>query len=66
VGDVYVGFFLPDYTAYEEMLSIFKRLVPIPNALKAKRRKRLAALKGLCWKGCLSVKKSLEWNKIVC
>jgi len=33
-----VGFFLPDYTAYEEMLSIFKRLVPIPNALKAKNR----------------------------
>jgi aspartate/methionine/tyrosine aminotransferase len=37
-SDVYVGFFLPDYTAYEEMLSIFKRLVPIPNALKAKNR----------------------------
>eukprot|EP01112_Ceratiomyxa_fruticulosa_P008191 TRINITY_DN2115_c0_g3_i1.p1 TRINITY_DN2115_c0_g3~~TRINITY_DN2115_c0_g3_i1.p1 ORF type:complete len:507 (-),score=109.91 TRINITY_DN2115_c0_g3_i1:44-1564(-) len=31
-GDVNVGFFLPEYTAYEEMLYVFKRVVPIPSS----------------------------------
>jgi len=29
---VNVGFFLPEYTAYEEMLYMFKRFVPIPTS----------------------------------
>ncbi|KAI8069238.1 pyridoxal phosphate-dependent transferase [Gongronella butleri] len=33
ISDVQVGYFLPEYTAYEQMLSIFKRFVPIPTAL---------------------------------
>ncbi|KAJ3037387.1 hypothetical protein HDV00_001753 [Rhizophlyctis rosea] len=33
IGDANVGFFLPDYTAYEQLLSIFKRFVPIPTPL---------------------------------
>lgn len=33
IGDVNVGYFLPEYTAYEQMLSVFKRFVPIPTAL---------------------------------
>ncbi|KAI9303037.1 aminotransferase [Cunninghamella echinulata] len=33
IGDVQVGYFLPEYTAYEQMLSIFKRFVPIPTPL---------------------------------
>ncbi|KAI9595662.1 pyridoxal phosphate-dependent transferase [Syncephalis fuscata] len=33
IGDVNVGYFLPEYTAYEQMLSIFKRFVPIPSVL---------------------------------
>ncbi|KAG1472422.1 hypothetical protein G6F56_001549 [Rhizopus delemar] len=33
IGDVNVGYFLPEYTAYEQMLSIFKRFVPIPTTL---------------------------------
>lgn len=36
IGSVYVGFFLPEYTAYEEMLAIFKKFVAIPHALEAK------------------------------
>jgi len=35
VGDVYVGYQVPEYTTYSEVLSVFKRLVPIPTALKA-------------------------------
>lgn len=34
IGDVNVGYFLPEYTAYEQMLSVFKRFVPIPTALE--------------------------------
>jgi len=34
IGDVYTGYQIPDYTAYSEMLSVFKRLIPIPTALK--------------------------------
>ncbi|KAI8097165.1 aminotransferase [Halteromyces radiatus] len=33
IADVEVGYFLPEYTAYEQMLSIFKRFVPIPTSL---------------------------------
>ena len=33
VGDVNVGDFLPEYTAYEQMPSVFRRLVPIPTPL---------------------------------
>lgn len=35
VGEVYVGYQLPEYTAYDQMLSVFRRLVPIPSALAA-------------------------------
>ncbi|KAG8980650.1 hypothetical protein FRB90_007576, partial [Tulasnella sp. 427] len=31
----YTGYQIPDYSAYSEMLGVFKRLVPIPTALKA-------------------------------
>ncbi|KAF7731536.1 hypothetical protein EC973_009300 [Apophysomyces ossiformis] len=34
IGDINVGYFLPEYTAYEQMLSIFKRFVPIPTTLE--------------------------------
>lgn len=33
VGDVYCSYHVPDYTAYDQVLSAFKRLVPIPTAL---------------------------------
>lgn len=32
IGDVNVGYFLPEYTAYEEMLTVFKHFVPIPTS----------------------------------
>ncbi|KAL0089178.1 pyridoxal phosphate-dependent transferase [Phycomyces blakesleeanus] len=34
IGDVNVGYFLPEYTAYEQMLSVFKKFVPIPTTLE--------------------------------
>ncbi|KAI8581856.1 hypothetical protein K450DRAFT_229562 [Umbelopsis ramanniana AG] len=34
IGDIVVGHFLPEYTAYEQMLGIFKRFVPIPTVLE--------------------------------
>lgn len=34
LGQVHLGHFLPDYTAYEELLDLFRRFVPIPIALR--------------------------------
>lgn len=33
IGQINLGHFLPDYTAYEELLDIFRRFIPIPIAL---------------------------------
>lgn len=30
IGNVHLGHFLPDYTAYEELLDVFRRFTPIP------------------------------------
>ncbi|KAI9494867.1 aminotransferase [Zychaea mexicana] len=38
IDDINVGYFLPEYTAYESMLSVFKRFVPIPTTLEAETR----------------------------
>ncbi|KAI9321812.1 aminotransferase [Dichotomocladium elegans] len=38
IGDINVGYFLPEYTAYEQMLSVFKRFVPIPTTLDEESR----------------------------
>ncbi len=35
LGNVHLGHLLPDYTAYEELLDIFKAFVPIPIVLNA-------------------------------
>ncbi|MEM1026173.1 MAG: pyridoxal phosphate-dependent aminotransferase [Myxococcota bacterium] len=37
LGSVNLGHFLPDYTAYEELLEIFRLFTPIPIALDPKR-----------------------------
>ncbi|KAG1891450.1 pyridoxal phosphate-dependent transferase [Suillus subluteus] len=34
IGDVYCSYQVPDYTAYDQVLSAFKRLVPVPTACK--------------------------------
>ncbi|PSR83034.1 hypothetical protein PHLCEN_2v5838 [Hermanssonia centrifuga] len=34
VGDVYCSYQIPDYTAYDQMLGAFKRLVPVPTAYR--------------------------------
>ena len=34
LGNINMGHFLPDYTAYEELLSIFKAFIPIPILLE--------------------------------
>src|SRR3984957_20476441 len=46
-GDINMGHFIPDYTAYEELLSVFKAFTPIPILLEAKNGYKipLAALK---------------------
>ncbi|KAF9527035.1 pyridoxal phosphate-dependent transferase [Crepidotus variabilis] len=36
IGDVYTSYQVPDYTAYDQVLSAFKRLVPVPTALDPK------------------------------
>ncbi|KZT26633.1 PLP-dependent transferase [Neolentinus lepideus HHB14362 ss-1] len=33
IGDVYCSYQVPDYTAYDQVLSAFRRLVPVPTAL---------------------------------
>ncbi|RUS21376.1 pyridoxal phosphate-dependent transferase [Endogone sp. FLAS-F59071] len=38
IGNVNVGYFLPEYTAYEQMLSVFKKFVPIPTTLEEENR----------------------------
>jgi aspartate/methionine/tyrosine aminotransferase len=35
LGDINMGHFIPDYTAYEELLSVFKAFTPIPILLDA-------------------------------
>lgn len=37
LGNINLGHFLPDYTAYEELLEIFKAFTPIPIALEGER-----------------------------
>jgi len=41
VGDVYTSYQIPDYTAYDQVLSAFKRLVPVPTALDPKSKYKL-------------------------
>ncbi|KAK8858536.1 hypothetical protein IAR55_002763 [Kwoniella newhampshirensis] len=41
IGDVYCGYQIPEYTTYSEVLSVFKRLIPIPTALHAKDKYKL-------------------------
>ncbi|RDB21198.1 Aspartate aminotransferase [Hypsizygus marmoreus] len=41
IGDVYTSYQIPDYTAYDQVLSAFKRLVPVPTALDAKSKYKL-------------------------
>ena len=36
LGNAYLGFFVPDYTAYNEMLSLFKNFAAIPIPLEKK------------------------------
>lgn len=36
IGPVHLGHFLPDYTAYEELLDVFRRFLPIPILLEPK------------------------------
>ncbi|MCA9927294.1 MAG: pyridoxal phosphate-dependent aminotransferase [Anaerolineales bacterium] len=38
LGNINMGHFLPDYTAYEELLSVFKAFIPIPILLDPDRR----------------------------
>ncbi|MFO7181829.1 MAG: pyridoxal phosphate-dependent aminotransferase [Pseudomonadota bacterium] len=37
IGQIHLGHFLPDYTAYEELLEVFRRFTPIPILLDPER-----------------------------
>jgi len=37
IGQIHLGHFIPDYTAYEELLDIFRRFTPIPILLDPER-----------------------------
>ncbi|KAJ8507496.1 hypothetical protein ONZ45_g10154 [Pleurotus djamor] len=41
VGDVYCSYQIPDYTAYDQVLGAFKRLVPVPTVLEPQAKYRL-------------------------
>jgi aspartate/methionine/tyrosine aminotransferase len=41
VGNVFTSYQVPDYTAYDQVLSAFKRLVPVPTALEQENAYRL-------------------------
>jgi aspartate/methionine/tyrosine aminotransferase len=43
LGSIHLGHFLPDYTAYEELLDIFRELVPMPILLPRQDGFRLPA-----------------------
>src|SRR6185436_19612205 len=42
LGNINMGHFIPDYTAYEELLSVFKAFSPIPILLDAENGYRIA------------------------
>ncbi len=42
LGDINMGHFIPDYTAYEELLSVFKAFTPIPILLRAESGYKIA------------------------
>src|SRR5471030_2363993 len=42
LGNINMGHFIPDYTAYEELLSVFKAFTPIPILLDAEANYRIA------------------------
>ena len=42
LGDINMGHFIPDYTAYEELLSVFKAFTPIPILLRAEHGYKIA------------------------
>ena len=42
LGNINMGHFIPDYTAYEELLSVFKAFTPIPILLEAKSGYKIA------------------------
>ncbi|HEY3931263.1 MAG TPA: pyridoxal phosphate-dependent aminotransferase [Verrucomicrobiae bacterium] len=42
LGNINMGHFIPDYTAYEELLSVFKAFTPIPILLEAKSRYKIS------------------------
>ncbi|KAF8911041.1 aminotransferase [Gymnopilus junonius] len=47
IGDVYTSYQVPDYTAYDQVLSAFKRLVPVPTTLNIEQTKKDIRCQGL-------------------
>ena len=43
LGNINMGYFIPDYTAYEELLSIFKAFTPIPILLSPENKYQISS-----------------------
>ena len=57
LGNVHLGIFLPDYTAYEEIFEVFKGFIPIPIVLEEADEFRLSPsiLKKKSWVAVLEL-----------
>ena len=53
LGNSYLSFFLPDYTAYNEMLSLFKNVSPAPTPMEGPITIRGLSLQLLTWRRSL-------------
>lgn len=65
LGDINMGHFLPDYTAYEELLTAFKAFIPIPillNPEKAYKISEKSLKREILWRGLTAVLASNPCN----
>jgi aspartate/methionine/tyrosine aminotransferase len=65
LGDINMGHFLPDYTAYEELLAAFKAFIPIPILLNPEKEYKISqkSLKReILWRGLTAILASNPCN----
>lgn len=58
LGDINMGHFLPDYTAYEELLTAFKAFIPIPillNPEKGYKISQKSLKREILWRGLTAI-----------
>ncbi|MCO5190159.1 MAG: pyridoxal phosphate-dependent aminotransferase [Anaerolineae bacterium] len=65
LGDINMGHFLPDYTAYEELLTAFKAFIPIPILLNPEKNYKISEKslqREILWRGLTAVLTSNPCN----